>query len=166
MSAASTVTLMANDQTTQYLLNPDTNDKVFQREPNTYRAEINQRFTEWTYSLVFALIALAVAGDARSHREARVNPLITAIGISLFVRWLGFFADGKADTVPQYAYMVYGVPIVASAVAIWFIVTNRTMELPVAWADWMSNRADRLAEGWNSLKLRFSRGNTSGQRVG
>ncbi|UDL91434.1 LPS export ABC transporter permease LptF [Mesorhizobium sp. PAMC28654] len=166
MAAASAVTLMAKDQTTQYLLNPDPNDKVFQREPNTYQAEVNQRFTEWTYSLVFALIALAVAGDARSHREARVNPLITAIGISLFVRWFGFFADGKADTVPQFAYMVYGVPIVASAIAIWFIVTNRTMELPVAWADWMTNCADRVTEGWNALKLRFSRGSTSGQRVG
>jgi lipopolysaccharide export system permease protein len=166
MSAASAVTLMAKDQTTQYLLNPDPNDKVFQREPNTYRAEVNQRFTEWTYSLVFALIALAVAGDARSHREARVNPLITAIGISLFVRWLGFFADGKADTVPQYAYMVYGVQIVAAAVAIWFIVTNRTMELPVAWADWMTNTADRIADGWNAIKLRLSRRSTSGQGVG
>ena len=41
------------------------------------------------------------------------------------MRWLGFFAAGKADKMPQYAYMVYGVPIVASAVAIWFIVSNR-----------------------------------------
>ncbi|TIP97319.1 MAG: LPS export ABC transporter permease LptF, partial [Mesorhizobium sp.] len=74
-------------------------------------------------------------GDARSHREARIHPLITSIAIALFVRWLGFFAAGKADNIPQYAYMVYGVPIVASAVATWFIVSNRTMELPVAWAD-------------------------------
>ncbi|TKB29741.1 MAG: LptF/LptG family permease, partial [Mesorhizobium sp.] len=101
-----------------YLLNPSPNDKMFQRAPNRYLAELNQRFSEWSYSLVFALIALAVAGDARSHREARIHPLITAIALALFVRWLGFFAAGKADKIPQYAYMVYGVPIVASAVAI------------------------------------------------
>ncbi|OBQ60027.1 LPS export ABC transporter permease LptF [Mesorhizobium erdmanii] len=166
MAAASQVTLLPKDQTTQYLLNPSPNDKNFQQNPQEYRAEIDQRFSEWTYSMVFALIALAVAGDARSHREARVNPLITAITISLFVRWLGFFAASKADEVPQYAYMVYGVPIVASAVAIWFIVSNRTMELPVAWADWMTNLASRVGDGWNALKLRWSRRGTSGQGIG
>jgi len=166
MAAASEVTLLPKDQTTQYLLNPNVNDKLYQQNPQEYRAEIDQRFSEWLYSMVFALIALAVAGDARSHREARVNPLITAITISLFVRWLGFFAASKADEVPQYAYMVYGVPIVASAVAIWFIVSNRTMELPVAWADWMTNLASRVGDGWNALKLRWSRRGTSGQGVG
>ncbi|CCV12739.1 LPS export ABC transporter permease LptF [Mesorhizobium sp. STM 4661] len=166
MSASSDILLLPKDRTTQYLLNPSPNDKMYQQRPNRYLAELNQRFSEWSYSLVFALIALAVAGDARSHREARVHPLITAIAIALFVRWLGFFAAGKADKVPQYAYMVYGVPIVASAVSIWFIVSNRTMELPVAWADWMTNFASRFTDGWNALKLRFARRGTSGQEVG
>lgn len=166
MSAASEVTLMPEDRTTQYLLSPDPNDKAFQQNPYQYRAELNQRFTEWTYSLVFALIALAVAGDARSHREARVHPLITAIGISLFVRWLGFFAAGKADTVPQYAYMVYGVPIVSSAIAIWFIATSRTMELPMSWADRMTSLVGRVADFWNGIKLRLLGRGAPGREVG
>lgn len=166
MSAASEVTLMPEDRTTQYLLDPEPNDKAFQQNPYQYRAELNQRFTEWSYSLVFALIALAVAGDARSHREARVHPLITAIGISLFVRWLGFFAAGKADTVPQYAYMVYGVPIVSSAIAIWFIITSRTMELPVSWADRMANLAGRIADFWNAIRLRVLGRGAPGREVG
>ncbi|SJM32907.1 LPS export ABC transporter permease LptF [Mesorhizobium delmotii] len=166
MSASSDVLLLPKDRTTQYLLNPSPNDKMFQKRPNKYLAELHQRFSEWSYSLVFALIALAVAGDARSHREARIHPLITAIAIALFVRWLGFFAAGKADNVPQYTYMVYGVPIVASAVATWFIVSNRTMELPVAWADWMTNFAGRISDGWGALKLRFARRRASGQGAG
>ncbi|MER8827134.1 LPS export ABC transporter permease LptF [Mesorhizobium sp. M0938] len=166
MSASSDILLLPKDQTTQYLLNPSPNDKAFQKRPYRYMAEVNQRFSEWSYSLVFALIALAVAGDARSHREARIHPLITAIAIALFVRWLGFFAAGKADNVPQYAYMVYGVPIIASAIAIWFIVSNRTMELPVAWADWMTNFAGRFSDGWNAIKLRFARRGASGQGAG
>jgi lipopolysaccharide export system permease protein len=157
MSAANEITLLPKDRTTQYLLNPDPNDKMFQRRPSSYKAELDQRFSEWSYSLVFALIALAVAGDARSHREARIHPLITAIAIALFVRWLGFFAAGKADKVPLYAYMVYGVPIVASAVAIWFIVSSRSMELPSAWADWMTNLASRASETWTAIKLRLAR---------
>ncbi|WP_292556469.1 LptF/LptG family permease, partial [Mesorhizobium sp.] len=164
MSAANEITLLPKDRTTQYLLNPDPNDKMFQRKPASYSAELDQRFSEWSYPLVFALIALAVAGDARSHREARIHPLITAIAIALFVRWLGFFAAGKADKVPLYAYMVYGVPIVASAVATWFIVSSRSMELPAAWADWMTNLAGRVGETWTAVKLRLSR-RASGQRV-
>ncbi|MER8771596.1 LPS export ABC transporter permease LptF [Mesorhizobium sp. M0092] len=166
LSASSDILLLPKDRTTQYLLNPSPNDKMYQQKPNRYLAELNQRFSEWSYSLVFALIALAVAGDARSHREARVHPLITAIAIALFVRWLGFFAAGKADKVPQYAYMVYGVPIVASAIAIWFIVSNRTMELPVAWADWITNLAGRFNDGWSAVKLRFARRGASGQGAG
>ncbi|MER9901549.1 LPS export ABC transporter permease LptF [Mesorhizobium sp. M0130] len=166
MSASSDILLLPKDRTTQYLFNPSPNDKMYQQKPNRYLAELNQRFSEWSYSLVFALIALAVAGDARSHREARVHPLITAIAIALFVRWLGFFAAGKADKVPQYAYMVYGVPIVASAIAIWFIVSNRTMELPVAWADWITNLAGRFSDGWSAIKLRFARRGASGQGAG
>ncbi|TIS96803.1 MAG: LptF/LptG family permease, partial [Mesorhizobium sp.] len=153
MSAANEITLLPKDRTTPYLLDPDPNDKMYQRNPGSYTAEVNQRFSEWSYSLVFALIALAVAGDARSHREARIHPLITAIAIALFVRWLGFFAAGKADKVWYYAYMVYAVPIVASAVSAWFIVSSRSMELPAAWADWMTNVAGRVSEGWTALKL-------------
>ncbi|MER8812734.1 LPS export ABC transporter permease LptF [Mesorhizobium sp. M0965] len=166
LSASSDILLLPKDRTTQYLLNPSPNDKMYQQKPNRYLAELNQRFSEWSYSLVFALIALAVAGDARSDREARVHPLITAIAIALFVRWLGFFAAGKADKVPQYAYMVYGVPILASAIAIWFIVSNRTMELPVAWADWITNLAGRFNDGWSAVKLRFARRGASGQGAG
>jgi lipopolysaccharide export system permease protein len=55
---------------------------------------------------------------------------------------------------------------VASAVAIWFIVSNRTLELPVAWADWMTNFAGRVSDGWTAIKLRFARRSASGQGIG
>jgi lipopolysaccharide export system permease protein len=163
MSAANEISLLPKDRTTQYLLNPDPNDRLFQREPGSYRAELHQRFAEWSYALVFALIALAVAGDARSHREARIHPLITAISIALFVRWLGFFAAGKADKVLLYVYLLYGIPLAASAVSIWFIVSSRSMELPVSWADWLTNLAGRFSDGWTALKLRLVRRSASGQ---
>ncbi|TIV70056.1 MAG: LPS export ABC transporter permease LptF, partial [Mesorhizobium sp.] len=62
-----------------------------------------------------------------------------------------------------YAHMVYAVPIMASAVSVWFIVSSRSMELPTAWADWMTNLAGRVSEGWTALKLWFARRGTSGQ---
>jgi lipopolysaccharide export system permease protein len=155
-SSNSEPTLFPKDRTTQYLLNPDPGDKIYQQSPNKYRAELDQRFSEWSYSLIFALIALAVAGDARSHREARVHPLISTIAIALFVRWLGFFAAGKADNIASFGYMVYGVPFVAGAIALWFIRTNRSMELPLSWTDWLTDLLGRVREGLTALTYRLT----------
>ncbi|WP_315920307.1 LPS export ABC transporter permease LptF [Mesorhizobium sp. SP-1A] len=155
-SANNQVTLLPKDQTTPYLMHPDPNDRIYQQSPNSYRAELAQRFSDWFYSITFALIALAVAGDARSHREARVHPLITAISISLFVRWLGFFAAGKADSSAAFSYMIYCVPVLGAAVAGWFIYTNRRMELPLSWTDRLANMVSRLMERLTYLRLRLS----------
>lgn len=157
-AAAGAITMYPKDRTLAYLYNPDPNDKLFQNKPQTYRAELHRRLTEWIYPLVFALIALAVAGDARSHREGRINPLITAIAIALFVRWLGFFVSNQAQTSPLFSPLVYFVPFVASMVAIAFIRSNKTMELPVAWADALSEIAGQTAGRVSALWLRLKRG--------
>ena len=145
------ITMFPTDRTIAYLLDPDPNDRVFQQKPQSFRAELHRRFTEWLYPLVFALIALAVAGDARSHREARINPLITAVTIALFVRWLGFFATNQAQSSAAFTPVAYAVPIVASALAVWFIQSNRTMEVPVAWTD----RALAFSRGSGERLARF-----------
>jgi lipopolysaccharide export system permease protein len=134
-AAASHVTLHPKDQTLQFLLDPDPNDPIFKEKPQTFRAELHRRFTEWTYPFVFALIGLAVAGDARSHREGRIHPLITAVAIALMVRWAGFVAANETQTTPWFAPVVYAVPIASSLVCAWFIATSRTLELPISWAD-------------------------------
>jgi len=157
-AAAGAITMYPKDRTLAYLYNPDPNDKLFQNKPQTYRAELHRRLTEWIYPLVFALIALAVAGDARSHREGRINPLITAIAIALFVRWLGFFVSNQAQTSPLFSPLVYLVPFAASMVAIAFIRSNKTMELPVAWADALSEIAGQTAGRVSALWLRLKRG--------
>lgn len=155
-AAASEAILLPKDRTTSYLLNPDPNDPIYKDKPAAFRAELSQRFSDWIYPFAFALIALAVAGDARSHREARIHPLITAICISLFVRWLGFFSAGKAGTSPAFNYLVYCVPVAASAIAAWFIYSNRRMELPTSWTDWLSGVAARLSQGLLRARLRLA----------
>jgi lipopolysaccharide export system permease protein len=149
------VTLLPKDRTTSYLLNPDPNDPRYQRNPYDYSTELHKRFSEWMLPFAFALIALAVAGDARSHREARVHPLITTICITLVVRWFVFFIEGQAKTHPSYAYGLYAVPIATSLIALWFIGTQRTMELPRGWADAISSFAQRINERLTALKLRL-----------
>ncbi|MBL8584497.1 MAG: hypothetical protein JNL61_20020 [Rhizobiaceae bacterium] len=57
------------------------------------------------------------------------------MAIALLVRWMGFVAANETQTNPAFAPLVYAVPILSSLVCAWFIATNRTLELPVAWAD-------------------------------
>ncbi len=148
MSGSSTPTLYAKDRSLFYLLNPDPNDKIFKERPQSFRAELHQRLSDWMYPLVFALIGLAVAADSRSFREARMHPLLTTMTIVLLVRWLGFYADNKLTKVPEYAPMVYAIPIGAIAIAVYFLATNRIMEVPSAISDRISDAWDK---GWEKV---------------
>ena len=161
-SAASGATrLYPKDQTIGYLLDPDINDPIYKRFPQAFRAELHRRFSEWIYSLVFALIALSVAGDARSHREARLNPLVTAIGIALIVRWMGYFAANQVQTRAWLWPTVYAIPFLAMAISAWFIRTNRTMELPVTLVDRLVSTLRRLGDRMMFMRLWRSGGDAS-----
>lgn len=149
------IVMFPKDRTISYLVNPDPNDKIYQQIPQAFRAELHRRLTEWTYPIVFALIALAVAGDARSHREARIHPMLTALVITLIVRWEGFFISGKAQTNAAFSPFVYAVPIVAALICIYFIRSNKTMELPSAWADRMGGTVIAARDRLSALGLRL-----------
>jgi lipopolysaccharide export system permease protein len=152
--AANSITMYAKDRTLSYLLNPDPNDEVFQKNPRSFRVEFHRRMSEPLYSIVFALISIAVAGGARSHRESRINPLITAVTIALFVRWLGFFVTNQSQTMLWLTPFIYLVPVGASALALWFVATNRTMELPVAWTDRLLDASRVAAERFSGFGRR------------
>lgn len=144
-NASGQVVMYPKDRTISYLLNPDPNDRIFKRHPQYFRAELHRRFTEWIFPLVFALIAIAVVGDAKSHREARIHPLITAVSIALFWRWLGFFSVDRLQNTPWFVWLVYAVPIAPSLISIWFIVRGRTLELPLVWVERSAAIFRRLA---------------------
>lgn len=155
-SSSGKATIYPKDRYLSYLFHPDANDKIYQDAPQLYRAELHRRFSEWLYPLVFALIGVAVAGDARSFREARLHPMITAMGIALLVRWAGFYAGNEAETTPVFSFVLYAVPIVAAAVAAGFIATNRVMELPASTTEKLMQRGTGLSERLTRLRLKLS----------
>jgi lipopolysaccharide export system permease protein len=146
--------LRPKDQTLPYLFHPDPDDPEFQRNPQSFRTELHRRFSEWAYTIVFALIALAVIGNARSHRESRINPVVTAITIALIVRWMGYFAANQVQVSAALWPVVYAIPLGVSALSIWFIATHRTMELPVALADGLMSVLRQLGERMMFMRLR------------
>lgn len=136
--------IRAKDRDLFYLLNPDPNDTAYKRAPLTFTAELHKRFTEWTYPLLFALIALVVSSDARSHREARVHPMISALGAALVIRWMTFYAANSAEDSIWFVPLMYFVPLAAGAFAIHQLASNRRLDLPMTWREKLSELMIRI----------------------
>ena len=90
-------TLRAVDRDLFFLLNPDPNDEYFKEKPNDFRAELHRRLTDWFFPVTFALISLMIAGSAHSHRERRLNPLISSLFIAFVYRWTTFYLANRIE---------------------------------------------------------------------
>lgn len=155
--------LSPKDRSLPYLISPDPNDPYFQGKPLSFSAELHRRLTEWLYPLVFALIGLAVAGDSRSFREARIHPLLTSMTIAMFVRWGGFYFENRISKDASVTAGIYIVPALAIAVAAYFIATNRVLELPTSVIEKIGNLWSRARNRILSLRSGISAAPTEGQ---
>ncbi len=124
------------DRTTAYLLNPPANDGLFRSLPQMYRGELHKRATQWTYPIVFALMALALAGTARSHRGSGLNVTFAAVSVALAIRWLGLYFEDMAEKHQAGSYGLYLVPLICCAALIWQMRRQRRLQLSS-----LSNRA-------------------------
>ncbi len=132
-------TIFPKDRPLDYLWNPDPNDKQYQQRPLRYKTELYKRLTDWTYPIVFALIALAAAADSRSHREARISASFTAITLCLIVFWLGYSTGQSADKNASMLPLLFAIPILTALAAIYALATNRQVGVPVKWSNWFRN---------------------------
>lgn len=101
------------------LLNPDPKDPIYKRYPGQFRAEIHDRFASLLYPFVFAFVAVALLGQARSNREGRWGMIFLALGIAIIVRIGGLAAGNLLVLNPAAVALVYGIPITAILVATW-----------------------------------------------
>ncbi|HMQ57040.1 MAG TPA: LPS export ABC transporter permease LptF [Rhizobiaceae bacterium] len=119
-----------HEQTTAFLLNPDKNDPIAQKLPARYPAEFHRRMTDWFYPIVFAMIAIVVAGETRSNRQERFNSIALTFVFALFWRWLGFAAFNEAKNNVSLWPLVYAVPALALTVTGTMYAFHRTITVP------------------------------------
>lgn len=122
--------MSAGDRGLGFLLNPDTNDPAYQRSPSKFYSELHRRLSDWLYPVAFALVSLVVAGSSRSHRQARVHPMIYALIVAFGLRWLGFSATNLVERSPSYMPLVYAIPLVTIAISSYMLATNRQLYMP------------------------------------
>ncbi|WFU10037.1 LptF/LptG family permease [Rhizobium sp. CB3090] len=141
-------TLRAGDRDLGFLLNPDPNDADYKAKPGGYRSELHRRLTDWALPAIFALISLVIAGDARSHREARLHPMVSALTIAFALRWADFYAANQIENAPYFIGVLYAVNIGAALIAIALLFRNRKMSVPTSirnrFSKWRQKIQDRM----------------------
>ena len=111
------------------LVSPDMNDKATQRGYGQIRGELHDRLATPLYPLVFAFIAIALLGHARTTRESRWGQILTAFGIALGLRVAGLTAGNLVTINPWAVLLVYGIPLGAIVVAAWAAHVRMSPEL-------------------------------------
>ena len=137
--------IRAKDRDLPFLLDPDRTDPQYKRNPMAFDAELHRRFTEWRFPALFGLIALVVSGDARSHREARLHPMVTSLLIALFIRWATFYAGNSAEESRYFVPVMYLIPIVTAVLSIRYLGRNKSLAIPLTAGERMADLRDRIA---------------------
>ncbi|HTO30901.1 MAG TPA: LPS export ABC transporter permease LptF [Pararhizobium sp.] len=141
---ADVVTIRAQDRSLGYLLAPDVTEENYKKNPGAYDAELHRRFTEWTFPILFGLIALVVSSDARSHREARLHPMARALMITLVVRWATFYAANNAEDSRVFIPLMYIIPLATGIITIRQLAGNRRLSMPVSSNAKLTDLLDRV----------------------
>jgi lipopolysaccharide export system permease protein len=101
------------------LLFPDMNNKTTLRNYWKIRSELHERLATPLYPLVFAFVAIALLGHARTNRESRWAQILAAFGIAVGLRAAGL-AAGHLVALNAWAIgLVYAIPLGAILVAAW-----------------------------------------------
>jgi lipopolysaccharide export system permease protein len=149
-------TLRSSDRDLGFLLHPDPNDPDYRAKPGGYRAELHRRLTDWALPAVFALISLVIAGDARSHREARLHPLVSALTIAFALRWADFYAANQIENSPFYIFVLYGLNIGAALIAILLLSRSKRQMMP-------ATIGSRLSAVWVAIQGRMPKRSSGGE---
>ena len=92
-------------------------------------AEIHDRFSSALYPLLFAFIAVASLGIARSNRQGSNKLLIYGFCIGLGARMAGHGAINFLKAEPSAVWLVYGVPLGGTILCVLYIWFNMAPEL-------------------------------------
>jgi lipopolysaccharide export system permease protein len=99
------------------LLNPDPKLLKNKGASGQLRTELHDRFSTPFYPLLFAFLAVAVLGHARTTRESRWAQILVAAGIAVGLRVSGLTASNLVTLSAGATPLVYVIPIGAIIVA-------------------------------------------------
>lgn len=134
------------ERMTDYLLNPDANDSVYQGSPDLFTREINKRFTLWLYPLLFGLITVYFLGNARTNRHEQIWSVVTAAGIAFALRGFSFYTIDQSGHSRTMEIITYVIPVGGISVFTILVLTSWSFRTP----QFLIEQTARLASGHES----------------
>lgn len=129
-SAAGSQVYLPHERETTYLLDPDPNDRTLGDWPGLARGELHRRMSEWLYPVLFALVALVLAGQPRSHRTTSIVTVVLAFGAGLGYRWGSYFAYNQIKTDGSLFWLLYAIPLAGIGVSVLMYRQGWTVRVP------------------------------------
>lgn len=133
------MTLRAIDRDLPFLFHPDEKDHDYAANKGEYKAELHRRLTEWSFPLVYGLIAFLIAGRARTQREIRLHPVISSLAIAFVLRWLSYYLSNQIAESAYFIIPLYVLPLAIVVLSILLILSARTLRVP----RWMTSGLGR-----------------------
>lgn len=124
------MTLRAIDRDLPFLFHPDEKDHDYAANKGEYKAELHRRLTEWSFPLVYGLIAFLIAGRARTQREIRLHPVISSLAIAFVLRWLSYYLSNQIAESAYFIIPLYVLPLAIVMLSILLILSARTLRVP------------------------------------
>lgn len=93
------------------LISPDKKNPIFRRHPGKFTAELHERFVSPLYPIVFAMIAVAMIGQAETTRQKSMSGVFGAFGLAVLVKILGVAASNAVAKNPNMIGVLYAIPV-------------------------------------------------------
>lgn len=141
-----TATYEAQERSTLYLMDPETDDPYHLRHPLRISAELHDRLTSPLYTLMFALIALAFLARPRTSRQDRSFAIVAVVVLCVGLRGGGYAALALARNHAEAVPFMYLIPLAGIAFGTYATMRQTRLGMPgfvgVAWdaATWPFRR--------------------------
>ncbi len=116
--------LKPSEQSTAYLLNPDTDDPFYLNQRGRFVSELHNRMALPLFPLAFAMIVALALGTPHSGRAGRSKRVLGAIAGAAILQGAQFGISGLITSAPMTWPIVYLLPLCVMAF-VWLSLTGR-----------------------------------------
>jgi lipopolysaccharide export system permease protein len=124
---------------------PDPKDPVFNRSPNQFRTELNDRLLAPLFPIAFAILGFAYLGSPRTTRQSRALAMAGLIAAASLVRVLcfaGIVASMQTPIALVIPYLTIGLATVFGVIV---IARGNVISLPQVAEDWVAAVVQRFS---------------------
>ncbi|MEM9358289.1 MAG: LPS export ABC transporter permease LptF [Pseudomonadota bacterium] len=123
------------------------------RRAGRYHAELHERFSGPLYPFLFVLLAVAFVGQAQSTRQNRTQMIAMAFVVAALFRGGGLALNNMVSLNAALAPLMYLLPALGIAMALWMIVRNEHPKPGLSAGDRLEMALGDLI-GWISSHVR------------